>query len=42
MKFKCKIIFRWYDFWIGAFLDTHKHKLYIFPIPMVGIEIQFP
>jgi hypothetical protein len=34
-----KIIFTWYDFFIGFFIDTHKYKLYIFPLPMLGIVI---
>jgi len=38
---KAKIIFRWYDFWIGFFYDTKKKTLYIFPVPMLGIQIQF-
>ena len=39
MKFKP--IFAWYDFWIGLFYDKNKNKLYVFPIPMFGIVIEF-
>lgn len=35
-------IFRWYDCWIGVFLDRQKRRLYVFPVPMVGVEIQLP
>ncbi len=35
-----KTIFAWYDFWIGLFYNTKKGVLYVFPIPMVGLEIQ--
>jgi hypothetical protein len=38
---KIKIIFAWYDFWIGLFWDKKKKWLYIFPIPMCGIVFQF-
>jgi hypothetical protein len=38
---KFKIIFKWYDFWIGLFWDRHRKMLYIFPIPMLGIRISF-
>lgn len=36
---KAKLIFAWYDLWIGVFVDRHKKKLYVFLIPMVGIVI---
>jgi len=35
------IIFAWYDFWIGWFWNINKRKLYIFPIPCIGIVIKF-
>lgn len=37
---KVKVIFRWYDFWVGVFIDRKQRKLYIFPLPMVGIKIE--
>jgi hypothetical protein len=36
-----KPLFAWYDFWIGAFYDRAKRKLYIFPIPCFGIVVTF-
>ncbi|WP_159585958.1 hypothetical protein [Chelativorans xinjiangense] len=35
-------IFAWYDLWIGAFWDGGKRKLYILPVPCIGVVIQFP
>jgi hypothetical protein len=34
-------IFAWYDLWVGAFWDQAKRRLYLFPIPMFGLVIQF-
>ena len=35
-------IFAWYDFWVGAFIDRSKRRLYLFPVPMIGVVIQWP
>lgn len=32
--------FRWYDLWIGLFIDTNKRAIYICPMPMFGVKIQ--
>jgi hypothetical protein len=32
--------FRWYDLWIGIFIDTKNDATYIIPFPMFGIKIQ--
>lgn len=37
-----EFLFKWYDFWIGAFYDKKKRWLYILPIPMIGIIIKLP
>lgn len=41
MKLKFKLLFAWYDLWIGIFIDKSKRKIYIFPIPCLGIVIQY-
>lgn len=32
--------FRWYDLWIGAYVDTKNKAIYICPIPCFGIKVQ--
>ena len=36
-----KPMFAWYDFWVGAFYDKPRRRLYIFPIPCFGLRIEF-
>jgi hypothetical protein len=38
---KARIIFAWYDLWIGFFWDSKKRILYFFPFPMIGIVFTF-
>jgi len=38
---KIKLIFAWYDLWVGFFWDSKKKWLYVFPIPMFGIILKF-
>jgi len=40
--FKIRPIFAWYDLWIGCYYDQKGRKLYILPLPSVGIVIEFP
>lgn len=38
----CTALFAWYDIWVGVFWDVAKRRLYVFPLPMVGVVVQFP
>lgn len=31
--------FRWYDLWIGVFVDIERRRLYVCPFPMFGVMI---
>jgi hypothetical protein len=32
--------FRWYDLWIGVYVDVPNKTLYVIPIPMFGVKIK--
>lgn len=39
--FSFKLMFAWYDIWVGFFIDKKKKLIYFFPIPMVGIRFKY-
>lgn len=38
---KLSVFFRWYDFWVGFYWDRTARALYVCPVPMLGVRIQF-
>lgn len=38
---KIKPMLAWYDIWVGVFIDTSKRRVYVFPLPCLGIRIDF-
>ncbi|MDF2537432.1 MAG: hypothetical protein K0S76_453 [Herbinix sp.] len=36
---KVKLFFRWFDLWIGIYIDRSRKTAYICPIPMFGVKI---
>lgn len=38
---RIKPLFKWYDLWVGFFYDRDFKRLYILPLPTLGICIHF-
>ena len=38
---RVRLIFAWFDLWVGLFWDRHNRAIYVFPLPMWGIKISF-
>lgn len=36
---KIKPFFKWFDFWVGVYIDRPGRAVYICPLPMVGVKI---
>jgi len=36
---RVSVFFRWYDCWVGAFIDRKNRTVYICPVPMFGIKV---
>ena len=38
---KIKLFFRWYDLWVGIYIDKKGKSVYIIPFPTIGIKISY-
>lgn len=36
-----ELFFRWYDLWVGAFIDLERRVIYICPVPMFGVKVSW-
>jgi len=34
-------VFAWFDLWVGLYWSSARRRLYILPLPMLGVYIQF-
>lgn len=39
-RVRIRPLFAWYDLWVGLFVDTHKKRLYILPVPCLGLVVE--
>lgn len=40
MRWRVRPIFAWFDLWIGVYIDRPNHRVYVFPVPCIGIVIE--
>lgn len=38
--FRVRPIFAWFDLWVGVYIDRPNRRVYVFPVPCLGIVIQ--
>lgn len=38
---KVRLIFAWYDLWVGGYLDRKGRALYLLPFPCVGVVVSW-
>lgn len=38
---RVRLLFAWYDLWVGAYWDRAHRRLYLLPVPMLGIVLDF-
>ena len=38
---KVRPICAWYDLWVGVFLDLARKRVYVFPVPCLGVVISW-
>jgi hypothetical protein len=34
-------VFAWYDLWVGVFIDTAKQRIFVLPLPCLGVVIDW-
>lgn len=40
-RWRFRFLLSWPDFWVGVFWDRRLSKLYVLPLPCVGIVLNF-
>lgn len=38
---RVKPFFRWYDLWVGVYIDQANRSVYVCPLPMLGVKISW-
>lgn len=38
-RLRVRPMFAWYDLWVGVFIDRAKRRVYVFPLPCLGVVV---
>jgi len=38
---RVRLIFAWYDLWVGVYIDRPRRRVYVLPLPMVGVMVSW-
>ena len=38
---KIRLLFAWYDLWVGAYVDRAKQTLYVCPLPTLLLVVRY-
>jgi len=41
MRVRVRLVVDWHDIWIGVFIDRRKRRVYVLPVPCVGLVIEW-
>lgn len=36
-----KPLFAWFDLWVGVYIDRKNRRVYVLPLPCIGIVIKW-
>lgn len=40
MNWKIRLLHAWYDLWVGVYVDRAKRRVYILPLPCLGVVVE--
>lgn len=40
-RLRIRPLFKWFDMWVGIFVDTKQRRVYILPMPCIGVVIEW-
>ena len=40
IRIRIRPVLAWYDLWIGAYVDRARRRVYVFPLPCIGLVIE--
>lgn len=41
LDYSSRLVVAWFDCWVGIYWDRQKQRLYLFPLPFIGVVVDF-